>query len=58
MCQDNQQEKTQDKKRLESLEEFSKRVGLKHIKGEKGGVQFCPGTFLVKQLQSQRPPEK
>jgi hypothetical protein len=33
----------QDKKPQESLEEFSKRVGLKYIR-EKGGVQFCPYT--------------
>jgi hypothetical protein len=37
MSEDNQQEK----KPRESLEEFSKRLGLKHIK-EEGGVEISP----------------
>jgi len=49
MSEDNQQEKNKDKKPQESLEEFSKRVGIKYIKGEKGGQQFgaYPGGNLL-----------
>jgi len=48
------QEKNQEKKsRRESTEEFCKRLGIKLVR-EKGGMQFVPGTFLVKQLKSQK----
>ena len=36
----------------ETTEEFCKRLGIKR-NNRRGGVQFCPGTFLVKQLKSQ-----
>ena len=41
MSEDNPQEKNKDKKPKESLEEFSKRVGLKYVR-EKGGMEFVP----------------
>ena len=49
MSEDNQQEKNQEKKvPCESLEEFSKRVGLKYVKEKAGGEQFLgyPGGNL------------
>ena len=51
MSEDNHQEKSPATKRRETLEEFSKRVGLKYIKGEKGGQEFSPfhgGNLLDK----------
>ena len=41
-----------DTKPQESTEDFCRRLGIKLVR-EKGGVQFVPGTFLVKQLKSQ-----
>jgi hypothetical protein len=42
MSEDNHQEKNQEKNLpRESLEEFSKRVGLKYVR-EKGGQEFTP----------------
>jgi hypothetical protein len=44
----------------ESLEEFSKRVGLKYIR-EKGGVEFCPyhgGNLLRKRGQAPAPQDE
>jgi len=49
VSEDNQQEKNQEKKvPCESLEEFSKRVGLKYVKEKAGGEQFLgyPGGNL------------
>jgi hypothetical protein len=39
-----------DTKPRESFEDFCRRLGIKLVR-EKGGVQFVPGTFLVKQLK-------
>jgi hypothetical protein len=42
MSEDNHPEEKEEKKpHQESLEEFSKRVGLKYVR-EKGGVEFLP----------------
>jgi hypothetical protein len=44
-------EKNQEKKPQETLEEFCKRVGIKLVRGERGGVEFCPyhdGNLLRK----------
>ena len=41
------------KQQRESTEEFCKRLGIKLVR-EQGGVEFCPGTFLAKQLESQQ----
>jgi hypothetical protein len=45
--------KERHKKPQESFAEFCKRLGIKR-NTRRGGVEFCPATFLVKQLQSQR----
>jgi hypothetical protein len=47
MSQDNQQEKNHDKNPQESTEEFYKRLGIKRVRGEKGGVEFVPGKAPV-----------
>jgi hypothetical protein len=41
-----------DTKPQESFEAFCKRLGIKH-NTKQGGIEFCPGTFLAKQLESQ-----
>jgi len=48
MSEDKHQAKNQEKKPQESLEEFSKRVGLKYVKEKAGGEQFLgyPGGNL------------
>ena len=49
MSEDNQPEKNEEKKPRESLEEFSKRVGLKYVRSKGGGVQLGahPGGNLL-----------
>jgi hypothetical protein len=53
MNEDNHQEKNKEKKPRESLEEFSKRVGLKYNRREKGGQQF--GAYPGGNLSHKRP---
>jgi hypothetical protein len=51
MSEDNHPKNNPEKNQQESIEEFCKRVGLKYIKGEKGGMEFSPchgGNLLHK----------
>jgi len=51
MSDDDHQERNQEKKPRESIEEFCARLGVKLHRSEKGGVEFAPfhgGNLLHK----------
>ena len=42
----------------ESFEEFCRRLGIR-MNNRKGGVEFCPGTWMAKALKAaEQPPEQ